>query len=115
MSTTANKPVLSYAEYLAEKINPNLNLDALKVKGKSVSKEVNPELESLPKGKGTKVTKEVNPEIKKLPTGGKKTSKEVSSDLSNLKPAEGGKKLKAELDPKFATMPNAIAKASSKK
>lgn len=103
--SASNKPVLSYAEFLSEKVDPNLNLDALKVKGKSFSKEVKPELSDIKgKDKGKKVSSEVKPKLSVPPANGKKSSKEVSSNLSNLK-HDGGKRLKAELDPKFAKMP----------
>jgi len=102
--STANKPVKSYSEFLAEKIDQNLNLDALKVKGKKTSKEVDTEISKLPKGTGSKPKKEVNPEISKLPKAGKTSTKTVKSNLSNLE-TPAGKAPKAELDPKFAKMP----------
>lgn len=101
--STIKKPVLSYSEFIAEKINQNLS--DIKTKGSKPGKEVDPSMAELPSGSGKKLNKEVNPDLKEIPKAGKASSATVKSNLSNLKKGSKGKASTAEVDPKFAKTP----------
>lgn len=92
-------PVLSYTEFLNEKISHNLA--TMPAAGTRLGKSVDPKMAKLDMPKGSSVKKSVEPSMADLKAAkGSKISKSVDAKLEKAEPK--GKAITKSVDPKMA-------------
>ena len=93
-------PVLSYTEFLTEKVNQNLA--SMPAAGSRLGKSVDPKMAKLDMPKGSSIKKSVDTKMTDLKAAkGSKLSKSVNSNLSEANPK--GKAITKSVDPKMAS------------